>query len=193
MRNLGIASLLVASLAACSPYDPDLGGLPYRCAADMPRCPDGYFCNEDDVCENIQGVGPDSGQTGGFQCEDDSSIEGPSMNDTIQTAYSTPVSGTRNSQSYGQLAICPEGDKDTYLFTSTMGRAIEVTATSVEGQPVTVNILGAGGAMLAAGMPMGANGSRAFIASAPQTGSYFAQVSAGPTARANYEITISVN
>jgi hypothetical protein len=101
MRKLIFASALLASLAGCEPYNPDLGGVPYRCAADMPRCPDGYFCNTDDVCENIDGVGPDSGDTNGFQCDDDSSIEGPAKNDTVQTAFMTPVSGTRNEQTYG--------------------------------------------------------------------------------------------
>jgi hypothetical protein len=69
---------------------------------------------------------------------------------------------------------------------------LEVTAESDEGQPVTIAILGSGGQTLAAGQPMGANGSRAFIASAPQNGSYYAQVTSGATARANYHLAIKV-
>lgn len=38
------ALLLAIALAACSPYDPSLPATPFFCAADEPRCPDGFTC-----------------------------------------------------------------------------------------------------------------------------------------------------
>lgn len=36
--------MLIAALAACSPYDPSLPHKPFLCNATEPRCPDGYTC-----------------------------------------------------------------------------------------------------------------------------------------------------
>lgn len=68
------ALLLIGSLAACSPYDPDLGPEPFLCAATEPRCPDGYACvvttAGKSVCSNgsTAGSGADAsvhGEAGG--------------------------------------------------------------------------------------------------------------------------------
>ncbi|CAN5720994.1 hypothetical protein BH11MYX2_BH11MYX2_27760 [soil metagenome] len=62
-------AFLIAALAACSPYSPDLGNAPYICADTDPRCPDGYACQTigaQNVCVDSSGVGPgqDSGPHG---------------------------------------------------------------------------------------------------------------------------------
>src|SRR5215813_9983198 len=103
--------LPIILLAACSPYSPDLGAAPFLCGDTDPKCPDGYMCTtmgSANVCLQPNGHVPDGGNG---NCADDSALE---PNDTIQTAFQTPVADTKPSLVFAGLAICPAGDKDTY-------------------------------------------------------------------------------
>jgi hypothetical protein len=192
MRSL----LLISSslLAACSAYDPDLGSIPYRCSATEPRCPDGFACMNDgmtDVCITTSGPIVDA-PTSGFQCADDSLLEGSSKNDTIQNAYATPVAQQRNDISFAGVAICPEGDKDNYLIVTTVANSnIEVITSWDSGMPVSVSILNAGGTSINNGTANGANMLRAYAANVP-VGSYYASAYAAADAKNNYRIAIKV-
>ena len=47
MSRLIFLSLAASALAACNPYDPDLGSHPFKCSNDG-TCPEGYTCEGDD-------------------------------------------------------------------------------------------------------------------------------------------------
>src|SRR5262245_7850043 len=100
--------LATSALAACSPYDPDLGGVPYQCGDTEPKCPSGYSCQDDgagrQVCISDDGVTADA-MTSGFHCEDDGVLEGTNKNDTIGTAYALPANMPMIT--LGPVSICP--------------------------------------------------------------------------------------
>lgn len=198
LRLSTLATLTAAALTGCSPYDPDLGGTPFLCAADEPRCPDDYTCQDDGtsrmVCVSANGSIVDSGPIG-FQCADDSQLEtsNGASNDTIQTAYITPVAGQRKDISFAGVAICPEGDKDTYQVTTTAANQnLEAVTTWETGMPVSVSILGSGGATLNNGTSSGEKSLRAYVANLP-IGTYFVQTYASATVKNNYRIEIKVD
>ena len=189
MRSFFLLTLLVG----CSAYDPDLGGVSYECAATEPRCPNDYTCQNNgtkDVCVSANGPGPDA-MISGFQCADDSLLEGSSKNDTIQNAYATPVAQQRNNISFAGLAICPEGDKDNYLIVTSGISNIEVVTEWTSGMPVSVSILNAGGTSINNGTADGEMRLKAFAANVP-AGSYYANAYAAANAKNNYKITITV-
>jgi hypothetical protein len=193
MRTLAFS--FVAALSACSSYNPDLGGAPFLCATDEPRCPEGYACQDDGssrmVCFSESGGIVDAAPVG-FQCADDSILEGAGKNDTIQTAYATPVATQRKDISFAGLAICPEGDKDTYTVNITAANSnLEAVATTESGQPVSVSILGSGGATLNNGTSSGPNSLRAYVANLP-VATYYVQTYAAANVKNNYKVTITV-
>lgn len=193
MRSFLFLSLLTVG---CSPFDPDLGGVPYKCGpVDSPqRCPEGYTCQtigSSEVCVAPEGPGPD-GMTSGFMCADDSLLEGTSKNDSIANAYATPVAQQRPDISFAGVAICPEGDKDNYLIVTTVANSnIEVITQWESGMPVSVSILNAGGTSINNGTASGENMLRAYAANVP-VGSYYAQAYAAANAKNNYRISIKV-
>jgi hypothetical protein len=194
MRNsLLILSLSSAVLGACG-YNPDLGGTPFLCAAEEPKCPDGYECMADttgrQVCYSTSGNIVDA-QVSGFQCADDSLLEGMTKNDTIASAYSTPVASTKPEITFAGLAICPEGDKDTYKMDVSVISDVEVTTSWDAGMPVSVVLLGPGGATLVTGTSNGEKSLRAFGANLA-AGTYYAQAYAAATTKQNYKITLKV-
>ncbi|MDB4963151.1 MAG: hypothetical protein JWP01_3150 [Myxococcales bacterium] len=191
-----ILASLVASLAACSPYSPDLGGAPFQCGAEEPKCPEGYACNDDGtgrmVCFSETGGVIDAGPIG-FQCADDSILEGAGKNDTIQTAYATPVQAQFPMITLASLALCPEGDKDTYAITISRANSnLEVSTSWESGMPVSVSILGSGGAMLGNSMSSGPMSQRAYVANLP-VGTYYAQAYGAANVKNNYKIAIVTN
>ena len=197
MRSFLLLSLAAAA-AACSPYDPDLGPTPFLCGAEEPRCPDDYSCQDDGtgrmVCVSAGGAIVDSGPIG-FQCADDSQLEtsNGASNDTIQTAYITPVAGQRKDISFAGVAICPEGDKDTFQVTTTVANQnLEAVTTWETGMPVSVSILGSGGATLNNGTSSGDKSLRAYVANLP-AGTYYVQTYASATVKNNYRIAIKVD
>jgi hypothetical protein len=195
MRSLLLSSIGFGLLVGCSAYDPDLGSIPYRCSANEPKCPEGYACmnnGTEDVCITTTGPIVD-GPPSGFQCADDSLLEGSSKNDTIASAYATPVAQQRNDISFAGVAICPEGDKDNYLIVTTVAASnIEVITSWDSGMPVSVSILNAGGTSINNGTANGENSLRAFAANVP-VGSYYANAYAAANAKNNYRISIRVS
>ena len=134
-----IATLLLVVTAACSPYSPDLGNTPFLCGSAAPQCPDGYTCSGGDagvgaanpgVCVKNGATAPDGPNPNGM-CADDSQIETQdgANNDTVATAYQTPVATSRGSIDFAGLAICPSGDKDYYAVFLTKTQSIDVTIT----------------------------------------------------------------
>jgi len=209
MRSFTLVSTLAASLTAlasitaCSPYDPDLGGVPYRCAAAEPRCPEDYTCEDNgagvQVCVSPNGPGPDAGSGSGFQCQDDSMLEGPTGNDTTASAFMTNLNGSnRLTITFAGIAICPEGDRDTYLISvATAMSDIEAITTwaapgpGASGQPVSVTILNMGGATIAPSTSAGEMSQRAFAANVP-AGTYYIQTYAAATAKNNYSLKMTI-
>jgi len=185
--------LSLSSLGACG-YDPDLGSTPFLCSADD-ACPDGYECKPDTagrkVCFNKSGGVLVDAAVSGFQCADDSMLEGMSKNDTIDHAYATPVASTKAQITFAGLAICPEGDKDTYKIDVLVLSDIEVITSWDAGNPISVSILGAGGATLVNGTSASANSLKAFAANQPM-GTYYAQAYASATTKNNYKISLKV-
>ncbi len=193
MRTALLLISFTSILTACSPYDPDLGGTPFLCGSVEPKCPDGYECMANAmgtmVCTTTSGNLVDA-STSGFQCADDSILEGTSRNDTIASAYGTPVATQRPDISFAGLAICPEGDKDTYRIEITVALSdLEVITSWDSGMPVSASILGMGGATLAASMSNGENSQKAFAANLP-VGTYYAQAYASATSKNNYKISL---
>lgn len=199
MKTFALLSfaLLTSLGAACSPYSPDLGTAPFKCGDGSagPACPDGYACvpngSAASFCLVNGGALPDAGVG---QCADDTNLE---PNDSIATAYPTPVNGTTKSIAYAGLAICPAGDKDTYKLSTVAGQNIEaVIEFDPNAATLSAVILNSGGTMIASASPVsGMQGKiRAFVATAP-AGAYYIQVS-GPAAGAplttnNYKLTIT--
>ncbi|CAN5862338.1 hypothetical protein BH11MYX3_BH11MYX3_07800 [soil metagenome] len=193
MRSALLVVSLTSLITACSPYDPDLGGTPFLCGSAEPKCPDGYECVADtagrQVCTTTSGNVVDAA-TSGFQCADDSILEGASKNDTIATAYGTPVATQRPDISFAGLAICPEGDKDTYRIEITVAMSdLEVITSWDSGMPVSVSILNGSGASINNGTAMGEKALRAFAANLP-VGTFYAQAYASATTKNNYKISI---
>jgi hypothetical protein len=189
-----------ALLAACSPYNPDLGNAPYLCAMAEPFCPEGYFCQtttepapRDRICVSEGGLMPDSMQTG-FPCANDSNLEGGSRNDTPMTAYQTPVDTQRLDMTLADLALCPAGDKDHYAVTLSAAnamKAIEVIVSWDSGQPISMSLLNAGGTALVNGT---ANGEKSLRACAPNlpAATYHGAVFATGQTQNNYRLSIKV-
>jgi hypothetical protein len=198
MKTFALLSvaLLTSVVAACSPYSPDLGTTPFTCSgagSAGPACPEGYACvpsGSASFCLVNGGKVPDAGAG---VCADDSNLE---PNDTITTAYITPVNGTTKAISYAGLAICPAGDKDTYKLTALASQNIEAV---IEFDPnaamLRASILNSSGTVVNAGNPVtGMPGKvRAFVATAPQ-GVYYVQVTGpatGTLVTNNYKLTLT--
>jgi len=200
MRSaLLFASLSVTSLlGACNAYDPDLNSTPFLCAMAEPKCPDGHECRDDgsgrQVCFSTSGNGMIvDAPVSGFQCADDSILEGASKNDTVANAYSTPVAIQRAEISFAGLAICPEGDKDTYkIDVNTANSNLEVITSWDSGMPISVSILNGSGASINNGTSNGEKSLRAYAANLP-VGTYYAQAYAAANVKNNYKIAIKVS
>ena len=102
------------AVAACSPFDPDLGAAPYLCSATSTECPDGYTCQstgqaapKDMACLPAGGMLPDGG-TSGFQCLEDTF----GQNDTTAGAFPAPV-GPAHHMVAALAPLRPRGGKDT--------------------------------------------------------------------------------
>ena len=193
MRSALVILFLSSALAACG-YNPDLGSKPFLCATEEPKCPDGYACMDNggkQECVTTSGNIVDAATTG-FQCADDSILEGAGKNDTVATAYVTPVATTKQDITFAGLAICPEGDKDTYQVQITVVNSnLEVITSWDSGMPVSVSILNGGGTSINNGTSNGANSLRAYAANLP-VGTYYAQAYASATTKNNYKISLKV-
>ncbi|HEY5925989.1 MAG TPA: hypothetical protein VIV11_30090 [Kofleriaceae bacterium] len=196
MRNL-LLVLFACSIAACTPYDPDLGPSPFLCGPleQDPRCPDGYTCTmmgTAEYCLAMGGTVPVDGNN--LNCADDSSLE---PNDMISQAFQTPVATQKNTLTFAGLAICPAGDADNYAVTITAANQnLEVLIEfDPAGADLAGSILNSGGTPIANASPTAAGMKRAYTPNLP-TGVYYAKVS-GPmmgtgVTTNNYKMTINV-
>ena len=195
MRSIILLSLALGLLAACNPYDPTLGGQPFRCGTDEPRCPDGYTCHEyspsEQICEignlQVDGGGGDDGSN--ITCNDDSSIE---PNDTTGNAWTTPIPDTMPSVSLVQLAICPTTDLDLFRFrVEVNGKNMKATVTTVVADGLlSLRVLNGSGTAIATGQAIGANEIIVAVNNLA-IGTYFVEVGAGAAGvRNNYTIDI---
>lgn len=206
MRTRTLAlSLFTASaaLAACSPYDPDLGNAPYLCGMGEPACPEGYFCQtttmpapRDRICVATSGLMPDTSGPG-FPCANDSNLEGSSRNDTPMTAYQTPVDTQRPDVMLADLALCPAMDKDHYAISlNGANKGIEAIVSWDSGNPIQMSLLNASGASIGNGT---ANGERSLRACAANlttvpspNGTFYVSVFAQAATQNNYRLSIRV-
>lgn len=195
MRTL-LLFAIVSAAAACSPYDPDLGESPFLCGPteQNPRCPDGYTCTMMGTAEYCLAMGGSVPvDASNLNCADDSSLE---PNDSIQTAFVTPVATTKNTLTFAGLAICPAGDKDNYSITiTTANQNLEVIIEyDAAGADLQGSILNAGGTPIANASPTTPGVRRAYTPNLP-TGVYYAAVFGpmmGGLTTNNYKLTINV-
>ena len=193
MRSL-VFFALVSSAAACSPYDPDLGGSPFLCGpADQdPRCPDGYTCTPmgtSEYCLAEGGTVPVDSST--FTCADDSNLE---PNDTMP--FDTSVASTKASITFAGLAICPAGDTDLYTVTIiTANQNLEVLMEyDAAAADLTGAILNNNRVPIANASPTEAGKRRAYTPNLP-VGTYYVKIAGptdGPLQMNNYKMTINV-
>lgn len=174
----------VAALAACDPYSPNLGDHPFRCGAHDPKCPDGYTCDTNNTC--VRGAtGPDAASV--FTCNDDHSIE---PNETLQTAFVTPIPDVKACVSMINLAICPTSDKDLFRFRvdSVMSSRTTITTDVAQGR-LDLQMLNSAGAVIGNGSVLDSQHIQLIINNlAP--GAYYVQVSAGGGIENNYSLEI---
>jgi len=177
-----------AFLAACSPYDPNLGPTPFRCGMSDPKCPDGYACNAQNVCEESGSSGsPDAG--GNFQCADDHTIE---PDNTTSEATPTPIPDANTCVSLVGLAICPDTDLDVFRF-----RIDDVNTKNVEARVHTdlsigalqLKVLNSAGAVIGNGQPVDASTVTIQLQHLA-AGTYFVQVSSAAGVENNYALQI---
>ena len=185
---------LAAALAACTPYDPDLGNVPYLCGVQEPRCPSDYSCVEESgraVCVVNGGVLPDAPPDGtsGFQCAPDGLLE---PNDSLAMAYQTDVGAGAPMRAFGPISVCPEGDKDHFQVNITSAnRGLSVTTRWESGMPIGSAILNAAGTSIANGTAMGQNALRACAANLP-VGLYYGVAFSSGNLKNNYRIEIKI-
>jgi hypothetical protein len=147
-----LASL--AALAACNPYDPDLGNTPFKCGSADPICPDGYTCTRpgdpDGVCVKGGNITPDASTV--FVCADDGNLE---PNDMANRAFVTPIPSSMMSYQLRGLALCPAGDNDFFQFgvvaNGTNLEAQVISVNDVLKPPLQLNLLTSTGAVIATG------------------------------------------
>lgn len=200
MRTFSLFILASAALAACNPYDPDLGQAPFFCgpADQTPRCPEGYTCMSNagsgsggtEVCVAPNGTIPIDGQPA--NCADDRSLE---PNDSTATAWITPVDSTKTFP-LSSLAICPAGDKDNYsIMMTTPNENLELLVEyEASGAELTAAILNSTGVAISNASATGATTKRAYVTNLP-TGIYYAQVygpASGSLTTNNYKLTLTV-
>jgi hypothetical protein len=176
-------------LAGC-PYKPDLAKEPFLCNTTEPACPHGYNCQADEqgvmVCvQNGLLAIPDALPV---NCADDHAME---PNDTIETAYVTPLEDSLIHISYSGLSICPGTDVDTYqVDVAAEGHSIDVVLTYEPGFPLTDALFDLNSAKVADGAPGGDNVVRLHYA-ATNSGAYYIQVTSPTGHENNYRLDIT--
>jgi len=200
MRTLLSLVFLGALAPACTPYDPQLGATPFLCGQADPKCPDGFACSGMDamsrpICVATSGGAVVDGGHSGFQCADDTNTEGPNRNDTVGTAWQTPINAGFTTFPLAGLAICPAGDKDTYQVNITkegqnLAALVEYQA---DGAALSVTILNSGGTAIASSTPAGTDKVMATVNNlAVGSSPYFVQVYGTATGQNNYKVTFTV-
>jgi hypothetical protein len=196
MRSLLFFAL--ASAAACSPYDPDLGQAPFLCgpADQNPRCPDGYTCQMDgngaEYCLAPSGMVPVDANN--LNCADDTNLE---PNNDKEHAWQTPNPLPTPFKLAG-LSICPSGDKDDYAINVGAMQNLEIiiefdpAGAALQGQILATNGTAISNASAVSGM---AGMLRAYTPNL-SVGVYYASVfgpaDGAPLTTNNYKLTINV-
>jgi len=187
---------------ACSPYDPKLGDVPFRCGNADPRCPEGYTCVEHDqstqLCEkNGSGGTVDAGadadrtnDSGMFSCANDTELE-PNNSTTESTI--TPIPDFGDTYELVNLAICPDTDQDFFRFRiDTMGKNVKVDLTyNSSFGSLNMSVLNSNGDSIrdATPVPGDPNTLRAEVPNLP-TGTFYVKVSAPAGIQNNYALSI---
>jgi hypothetical protein len=192
-----VVALGLSGFAACTPYDPDLGSAPFLCGPmdQSPRCPDNYACvmqGATEYCVKSGGSVPVDSRPA--NCADDSQLE---PNDSITSAFQTPVATQKNTLTFAGLAICPGGDKDTYSITITAtGQNLEMIFDYDDGGAELQGALlnSSGVPIQNASLTTTARQKKAMVANLP-AGTFYAQVygpNSGGLTTNNYKLTINV-
>lgn len=200
MRSIVVSVAFLVVFGACSSYSPNLPQAPFTCGDTDPRCPDGYTCmmtgsGSGGVCVAPMGMIPVDGSMS--LCADDSAIEGPNGNNTIATAYQTPVDTSKTTIPYSGLAICPAGDKDYYgIALSHANESLDVKITYEDwGGPLQLSVQLPSGVAVAVGGPVpGQHNTLHAVVENLSAGMYYAEVfgpSGGGMQENNYKMTIS--
>ncbi|HTJ43890.1 MAG TPA: hypothetical protein VL463_17410 [Kofleriaceae bacterium] len=195
MRTLAFL-LSACAFAACNPYDPNLGGRPFKCGTSEPRCPDGYTCvgtGTSAVCE-LNGT-PDAHAPAidgsHVQCGTDTSIE---PNDDIAHALQTPVRNQQADYTLAKLALCPSTDVDMFGFnTTSVGQNVRVTLTYDPGNGALNMKL-----LTRQGQPAGFDGQPSgntvvIVTNRLSVDQWYVQVSAASGVENNYDLDINVS
>jgi hypothetical protein len=179
---LTLAFAPIAALAACNPYNPDLGQTPFRCGASEPMCPSGYACVAG-LCEEDNGDGPDAdvGNPDGG-CQDPAE-----QNDMITTATNGAVFDQLPMIMFEGLSLCPMMDVDYFHLNqpNNCGGAgpacpnLDVLAEFEDlGVPPTVVIQNATGVTVAMGGTTGTAGEIKAVLNNVAQGQYYVRVTA---------------
>jgi hypothetical protein len=197
LSSLFLSLGALGAIAACNPYDPDLGSQPFRCGTDDPRCPDGYHCVEytpdNRICEkegedHTADAGPSDGRP--FSCADDDQIE---PNNTIQNAT---LANPDPEYSLAGLAICPAGDIDVFRFRTDADAPnieVKVNYDSSQGQLI-LDIRNSSGVKIADGAadPTNPDLLVAHVANADAGAKYTQVQGANDQIQNNFSITITL-
>lgn len=186
-------SFTFAALAACNPYDPDLGNEPFECGSDEPRCPEGYVCDErsdmNHVCVKTQGEDIDAAGTT-FQCAPND-IE---PNDEPGTAFVTGLNAATPMYKLLGLAVCPTGsDRDHFRFSIATGQNFEATVAGVaDRSSLSLAVITTTGSAIATGAPVPGTPQvvRVEIPNRLATGDYVVQVQSPDGTQNNYDLTL---
>lgn len=187
MRAFSLVFLVL--LAGC-PYKPDLSSQPFLCGDTDPKCPHGYNCQADQegtmVCvQNGLEAIPDALPV---NCADDKAME---PNDTLESAYATPIEVPLIHIDYSGLSICPGTDIDSYMIDVTgMGHSIDVKLTYEPGFPLAAALFDLSKTKVADATEGGENALTLHFA-ATNSGSYYLQVSSPTSHENNYKLSIS--
>lgn len=176
-------------LAGC-PYKPDLSAEPFLCNTAEPACPKGYNCQADEegtmVCvQNGLNAIPDALPV---NCANDMSME---PNDTMDTAYATPLEVPLVHIDYSGLSICPGTDVDTYMIdVSASGHSIDMKMTYEPGFALVGALFDLNNTKVADSGSSGDNVVTLHYATT-NSGSYYLQISSPTGHENNYKLSIS--
>jgi len=188
MRAVTTLFLLLV-LAGC-PYKPELSKEPFLCNTTEPACPHGYNCQPDSdgkmVCvQNGLEAIPDALPV---NCADDKAME---PNDSIETAFATPLEDSLIHINYGGLSICPGTDIDNYIIdVAGEGHSIDAVMTYEAGFPLTTALFDLNSTKVADGTASGDDIVTLHYA-ATNSGAYYLQVTSPTSHENNYRLEIT--
>jgi hypothetical protein len=153
-------------------------------------CPHGYNCQADSdgtmVCiQNGLDAIPDALPV---NCADDKAME---PNDSIETAFVTPLEESLIHINYNGLSICPGTDIDNYVIdVAGEGHSIDVVMTYQPGFPLATGLFDLNSTKVADGTPSGDDVVSLHYA-ATNSGAYYLQVTSPTGQENNYKLEIT--